>query len=253
MEGLQQQQIIASGSRGNRSRFGSTTPPPAAHISYSPELVGKQYGWVKIISSEKRWGKNWNHCLVLTECTGCRSVQWTYLDNLTRGKSKGCQSCSQPRRIPRWLDRRLTAAKQRCTNPKDQGYPNYGRRGIEFRFSSVTDAGLWVLHNLENVSQEMEMDRIDNEGHYEPGNLRLVPRRVNQMNRRQTVLPEWEPTEWPYSRVVVTRKLSEGMTREQILEEAQLAVKQKRKNWRGIKAKLESMTSLTADRGTDSQ
>ena len=40
---------------------------------------------------------------------------------------------------------RLTAAKQRCTNPHDPQYPNYGGRGIEFRFGSVLEAGLWML------------------------------------------------------------------------------------------------------------
>ena len=56
---------------------------------------GKRYGWVKIISPEKRVGEKWNRCYVLTECTSCHSVQWTFLSNLTRGISKGCQNCSQ--------------------------------------------------------------------------------------------------------------------------------------------------------------
>lgn len=45
--------------------------PPARHISYDPELMGKQYGWVKKISQEKRWGKGWTHPRVLTQCVGC--------------------------------------------------------------------------------------------------------------------------------------------------------------------------------------
>ena len=55
MKDLQQPQIISYGSKGNRSRYSLESPPPAAHISYKPEMVGKQYGWVKIISAEKRW------------------------------------------------------------------------------------------------------------------------------------------------------------------------------------------------------
>ena len=54
MKDSRQQQTISSGLRGNRGRYSLDSPPPAAHISYKPEMVGKQYGWVKIISSEKR-------------------------------------------------------------------------------------------------------------------------------------------------------------------------------------------------------
>ena len=93
------------------------------------------------------------------------------------------------------------------------------------------------------ASRDMEIDRIDNDGNYEPGNLRWAPREKNQANRRLTVLPEWDPTEWPYARSVVTRKLSAGMTREQIIADAEKAVKEKRKGWRTIAQKLESMTS----------
>jgi hypothetical protein len=88
----------------------------------------------------------------------------------------------------------------------------------------------------------LELDRIDVNGHYERGNLRFVSREVNQANRRITVLPIWEPEQWPYARAVVTRKLSAGMSRVEIIQEAQKAVMEKRKNWKGIALKLESMT-----------
>lgn len=237
-----QHQITKSGLKGNRSRYNSSTPPPAAHVSYAPELVGKRYGWVGIISPEKRWAKNWRHPRVLTQCVGCGAVQWTLLNTLQRGLSKGCQACSQPRQIPRWLGRRLTAAKQRCTNLNDPGYPNYGGRGIEFRFPSVLAAGLWIKENLGIPPREMEIDRIDNNSHYEPGNLRFVTHQKNVNNRRNTRTPDWDPRKWPYVRSVVARKLSQGMTREEIIQEARLAVKEKRKNWRIIAARLEFMT-----------
>lgn len=64
-------------SKGNVGKYDLQTPPPAAHISYKPEMVGLRFGWVKIISPEKRWNKSWNHCYVLTECQGCGAVHWT--------------------------------------------------------------------------------------------------------------------------------------------------------------------------------
>jgi hypothetical protein len=242
MEDLQLQKTILYGSKGNRGQYNLEKLPPAKHISYKPEMVGEQYGWVKIISAQKRWNAKMNHCYVLTQCTGCHSIQWQNLNSLKSGKSKGCQRCSQQRKIPLWLQKRLAAAKQRCENPKARNYHLYGGRGIKFNFPSVLSAGIWILKNVENVRQDLEMDRIDNDGNYEKGNIRFVPRSINQANRRISVIPDFKQENWPYARSVVTRMISNGMTREEIIASAEMSVIEQRKNWRLIQARLEFMT-----------
>lgn len=244
MRVLPEQRITLYGpkSKGNRGRYASEMPPPTAHISYAQEQVGSHFGWVKIISPEKRWNAEMNHCYVLTECTECGSEQWQNLGNLRSGKSKGCQRCTQRRAVPIWLYKRFTAAKQRCTNPKDPNYSNYGGRGIRFCFQSVNAACLYMIEANGLQSRDMELDRINTDGNYEPGNLRWVPRQTNQANRRLTILPNWNPQEWPYARSVVTRKLSQGLTREQIIEDAKKSVEEKRKGWRTIAERLASLT-----------
>lgn len=242
MKDSQQPEITSSGLRGNRSRYSLELPPPAAHISYKPEMVGIRFGWVEIISPEKRWNKTWNHCYVLTKCSGCGSVQWQNFGNLKRGKSNGCQSCSRKRQIPKWLEKRLTAAKQRCENPSATGYLNYGGRGIRFDFSSVTAAGLYLIEKYGLPSRELELDRINNEKDYGPGNLRFVTHAENNSNKRCTVLSQWSQEYWPYARAVVLRKLSNGFSRDEIIRDAETAVFEKRKNWKIISARLDFMT-----------
>jgi len=242
MRDWSQPRIISYGSKGNIGQYDLEKLPPAAHISYKPEMVGARYGWVKIISAEKRWSKNWNRCYVLTQCQGCGKIRWQDLGNLRVGKSKGCQHCSQPRQIPLWLDRRLTAAKRRCVNPKDAQYPNYGGRGIRFEFKSVTEAGLYLIERYGLPSRAMELDRIDTNGNYAPGNVRFASRSQNMANRRNTVLSRFEQIYWPYCQNIVTRKLSTGESRAEIIRDAEMAVAQKRKNWRLIEARLEFMT-----------
>ena len=242
MKDLQQPPTISYGLKGNRSRYSLESPPPATHISYKPEMVGSQYGWVKIISPEKRWSQRWNHCYVLTQCTGCGAKQWQSLHNLQSGKSKGCQSCSQPLLVPTWLSKRLEACKQRCENPKDRGYHNYGARGIRFCFKSVKDAGLYLIAEYGIPMRNLEIDRIDTNGNYAPGNIRFVTHSENCINQRRNVLSNFEQQYWPYSRVIVTRKLSSGMNRNEIIRDAEKAVIMKRKNWRLIEARLEFMT-----------
>jgi len=228
------------------------SPPPAAHVSCKPEIAGLRYGRVKIISPEKRWSLRWNHCYVLTECQSCGKIIWQDLNSLTRGSSKGCQACSQPGpTYPRWLDRRVTAQKQRCTNPEDSGYANYGGRGVTFDFPSVKAACLWITENLgiPANARALDLDRVDNEKGYAPGNLRWATRSQNNGNRRNTRIIEWRAEDWPYCRTTVTRKLAAGMTREQILDEAWESAQKKCRNWRSIAKWFESTTSKTPDQG----
>ena len=72
-------------------------------------------------------------------------------------------------------------ARNRCLNPRVPKYVIYGARGIEFRFSSfqqfVEEVGL-------NPCPRHVLDRINVDGHYEPGNIRWVSPTVSCFNQR---------------------------------------------------------------------
>jgi integrase len=72
-------------------------------------------------------------------------------------------------------------AKQRCTNPKNPGYHRYGGRGIEFRFTSVDEFKLALGPKPEGAHL---VDRINNNGHYEQGNLRWTTPKASANNRQ---------------------------------------------------------------------
>lgn len=76
-------------------------------------------------------------------------------------------------------------ARQRCRNAKTVEFVNYGGRGIEFKFPTVRDFVEWVLVNLgPRPSPKHSLDRIDNNRHYEPGNLRWATRIEQARNKR---------------------------------------------------------------------
>lgn len=64
------------------------------------------------------------------------------------------------------------AIRQRCENPKNPRYQRYGGRGIKMcgRWQSSFDAFLSDVGYRPSPTHSI--DRIDNDGHYEPGNVR---------------------------------------------------------------------------------
>lgn len=79
----------------------------------------------------------------------------------------------------------MNGAKNRCSNPNSVAFHNYGGRGVQFVFTSPTEAAKWVLDNLgPRPSEEHSIDRIDNDRHYEPGNLRWATRQEQGRNKR---------------------------------------------------------------------
>lgn len=70
-------------------------------------------------------------------------------------------------------------AKHRCNNPNNPLYAEYGGRGIEFKFKSFLEFFAHVGPRPEGFS----LDRKDNDGHYEFGNVRWATQREQLMNR----------------------------------------------------------------------
>lgn len=80
----------------------------------------------------------------------------------------------------------VVGAKQRCLNPKNAAYPDYGGRGVTFDFPSVRSAAEWVLDNLGTKPEtNYSLDRVDNSRGYTPGNLRWATRTEQNSNNRQ--------------------------------------------------------------------
>lgn len=80
------------------------------------------------------------------------------------------------------------AMRARCHNPKHKRFSDYGGRGItvcdRWRDSFedfLTDVG-------SRPSSDLTLDRIDNNGNYEPGNVRWVSMAAQAENRRNNVL-----------------------------------------------------------------
>jgi hypothetical protein len=73
-------------------------------------------------------------------------------------------------------------ARQRCNNPNYDRYAGWGGRGIKFLFTSFEA----FFAELGPRPPGTSLDKIDNNGNYEPGNVRWATPHEQQMNRRNT-------------------------------------------------------------------
>ena len=72
---------------------------------------------------------------------------------------------------------------RRCNNPKVHNYHRYGGRSIKNKFRSLDEFRNYVIEELRVDPRGLQIDRIDNDGHYEKGNIRFVTAKENCNNR----------------------------------------------------------------------
>ena len=214
-----------------------------------PGLKGKQFGSVTIMSSQIHRVNG--SAYVKARCALTGTTKLTSLSNLKHSKTTSfLKNGRRPTPHAEVLGRRYDAILARCTNPTHKCWKSYGGRGIKCLFETRMEFIQWVSANLPHKDYKgVEIDRVNNDGHYEPGNLRLATRTEQVRNRRNTAKVMWrgvavllDEFSSPYCRTATGRMASAGMTGEQILEQARISVASKRKNWRSIAAKLASMT-----------
>lgn len=123
----------------------------------------------------------------VTSC-GCWKIEKLIIDN-PNSKHNCARWRNQTPEYQTWV-----RMKQRCYNPKCKGYKNYGGRGI-----IVCDRWLHSFPNfLEDTGERpegMSLDRINNNGNYEPSNCRWATSKQQSNNRRNVKLTDNDRSE----------------------------------------------------------
>ncbi len=125
------------------------------------------------------------------ECSDCKRHFEAMTDNIKASNQERCNSCASKLRAKKHgmrkhpLNTTINNMVQRCENPKREFYPDYGGRGIkvceEWRNSRETFFN-WAIQN--GWEEGLTLDRIDNDGNYEPSNCRWVTPTIQSRNKR---------------------------------------------------------------------
>ena len=159
------------------------------------DLTGQKFGRLLVLERAENRGKN-----IYWKCRcDCDKEIVVRGDHLKSGATSSCGCFSNETHTKHGkagtpLYQIWGGIVQRCTNPQNPYYKNYGGRGVllfpewQNSFTAFYD----YVSTLPNFGKEgYSLDRIDNNGNYEPNNVRWADRKTQLRNKRTNHIVEY--------------------------------------------------------------
>lgn len=160
------------------------------------DLTGEKFGRLTVIGLDESKNTRKTYWICQCECGGIKSAR---SDSLLCGAIKSC-GCMKKEQDKVNLGRTTHGQegtrlyliwqkmKDRCSNTNNPHYHRYGGRGIKVCdewYNSFVPFYEWAINN--NYTEELTLDRIDNDGNYEPSNCRWVTMQEQCNNRSSNI------------------------------------------------------------------
>lgn len=161
-------------------------------MPHKPDLVNQRFGRLTVLSrNDEITGIRWD-CLCDCGGTACVTTR-----NLKKDRTKSC-GCLQKEVVgslrrthglthsPEYTVWQLM--KDRCSNPKNKDFHSYGGRGISVCDRWVNSFENFLCDMGQKPSCQHSIDRINNNGNYEPNNCRWATPVQQAKNQRTNVI-----------------------------------------------------------------
>lgn len=158
------------------------------------DYIGKTFGYWVVVKPEKG---NSRKKAYLCQCK-CGKYKIVNADTLKLGTSKSCGCFHKEDMIKRQTTHGKTGQrimniyydiKSRCYDNKNKRFADYGGRGVAMCEEWVNNSSAFVEWALNNgYSDELTIDRVNNDGNYEPTNCRWTTIKEQAQNRRSCIM-----------------------------------------------------------------
>lgn len=179
----------------DKSLKGSLRSCGCSHVF--DDIVGRRYGRLEVLYRTIDNPSGHPQFACQCDCGNVVLMSWPSLANGSDVPSCGCYA--RENRAKKLTKHGLTGTplhriwnhmRERCNNPKDKRFKDYGGRGIYVcdRWKDK-DSGLeaFVADMGPTYRPGLQLDRINNNGPYSPENCHWVTSKENNRNRRDTL------------------------------------------------------------------
>lgn len=210
-------------------------------MSAKIDMKGKRFGKLFVLHEAESYIKPSGQKVTMWHCKcDCGNEVDVQANKLRSGHSTSCGCHRHEFRYKHGLaGTRLhkiwVGMIHRCYDSKTKGYENYGGRGIcvcKEWFDDFMSFRNWSINN--GYKDNLTIDRIDNDGNYEPTNCRWATQKEQQLNKRNTVyltmngvtrtIPEWSEV-IGIKQATIRSRIAKGWSVEKTLKTPLMAIR----------------------------